>query len=195
MRTGKAGGQASHVESTVNGSATTCTAALAAQAHSDSARGTAATDADARQVTDGSGVAARGGTADSAAGCGRRQAAPVQSQLEQCISDARPGGTGVQRGEVETGADVFANASEAIVNDASAADSSGARSYLCTGFDCYVVREPCAMCAMALVHSRVRRVIYAARDAAGGALGGQFLLHAQRSLNHHYEVYRTVQDP
>jgi tRNA-specific adenosine deaminase 3 len=46
------------------------------------------------------------------------------------------------------------------------------------------------MCAMALVHSRVRRVVYCAPDAAHGALGGALRLHAQRSLNHHYRVYR-----
>ena len=45
------------------------------------------------------------------------------------------------------------------------------------------------MCAMALVHSRLRRIIFCAPDAAAGALGGAFKLHAQRSLNHHYLVY------
>ena len=63
------------------------------------------------------------------------------------------------------------------------------RPYLCTGYDCYVVREPCAMCAMALVHSRVRRVHYCKQDASYGALGGTFKLHAQKSLNHHYVVF------
>lgn len=62
--------------------------------------------------------------------------------------------------------------------------------YLCTGYDCYVVREPCAMCAMALVHSRVRRIMYCEPDLQHGALGGSFKLHGQRSLNHHYQVYR-----
>ena len=62
--------------------------------------------------------------------------------------------------------------------------------YLCTGFDCYVVAEPCAMCAMALVHSRVRRVVFCEPDQAHGALGGRFRLHGCRSLNHHYQVYR-----
>ena len=67
--------------------------------------------------------------------------------------------------------------------------STGSKPYLCTGFDCYLVREPCAMCAMALVHSRVRRVLYAETDHDHGALGGKFRLHGQRSLNHHYTVY------
>lgn len=63
--------------------------------------------------------------------------------------------------------------------------------YLCTGYDCYVVQEPCAMCAMALVHSRARRVVFCVRDPAGGALGGSGLkLHSKRTLNHHYIVYK-----
>jgi tRNA-specific adenosine deaminase 3 len=45
------------------------------------------------------------------------------------------------------------------------------------------------MCAMALVHSRLQRVIYCVPDARHGALGGRSKLHAQRSLNHHYAVY------
>jgi tRNA-specific adenosine deaminase 3 len=45
------------------------------------------------------------------------------------------------------------------------------------------------MCAMALVHSRLRRVVYSCPDLRWGALGGRFKLHGQRSLNHHYAVY------
>ncbi len=73
---------------------------------------------------------------------------------------------------------------------ASPAEAAGDKPYLCTGYDCYTVREPCAMCAMALVHSRVRRVIFCIPDVQHGALGGKFRLHGQRSLNHHYQVYR-----
>lgn len=71
----------------------------------------------------------------------------------------------------------------------------GPKPYLCTGFDCYVVREPCVMCAMALVHSRVQRVIYAEADPEHGALGGSLKLHGQQSLNHHYSVYHMAREP
>ena len=72
---------------------------------------------------------------------------------------------------------------------------AGPKPYLCTGYDCYLVREPCAMCAMALVHSRVRRVVYSETDHECGALGGSFRLHGQRSLNHHYTVYHMLRTP
>ncbi len=46
------------------------------------------------------------------------------------------------------------------------------------------------MCAMALVHSRVRRVVYCHSDAQGGALQSRYRLHGCRSLNHRYQVWR-----
>ena len=66
------------------------------------------------------------------------------------------------------------------------------RPYLCTGYDAFMVREPCIMCAMALVHSRLKRVIFACPNAKTGALTGPSgvrRLHGVKSLNHHYFVY------
>ncbi|XP_047048417.1 tRNA-specific adenosine deaminase TAD3-like isoform X1 [Lolium rigidum] len=65
------------------------------------------------------------------------------------------------------------------------------RPYLCTGFDIYLVWEPCAMCAMALVHQRFKRVFYALPNPITGALGSVYRLHGQKSLNHHYSVFRV----
>ncbi|EDW01731.1 probable inactive tRNA-specific adenosine deaminase-like protein 3 isoform X2 [Drosophila grimshawi] len=61
--------------------------------------------------------------------------------------------------------------------------------YLCTGYDVYLLREPCLMCAMALVHSRVRRIFFL-ELSRNGALASTFQLHAVKELNHHYEVFQ-----
>lgn len=63
--------------------------------------------------------------------------------------------------------------------------------YICTGYDLYVTREPCVMCAMALVHSRIGRVFYGTASA-DGALGTKFKVHSQRDLNHRFEVFKGV---
>ncbi|XP_048135291.1 tRNA-specific adenosine deaminase TAD3 isoform X3 [Rhodamnia argentea] len=66
------------------------------------------------------------------------------------------------------------------------------RPYLCTGNDIYLVWEPCTMCAMALVHQRIRRVFYAFPNPSAGALGSVHRLQGEKSLNHHYAVFRVV---
>lgn len=52
----------------------------------------------------------------------------------------------------------------------------------------YVTLEPCAMCAMAIVHARVKRVVFAARDPKTGAAGSVFDLLGSDRHNHRVEV-------
>ncbi|MED6224528.1 hypothetical protein PIB30_085017 [Stylosanthes scabra] len=66
------------------------------------------------------------------------------------------------------------------------------RPYLCTGYDIYLVWEPCTMCAMALVHQRIRRIFYAFPNLNAGALGSVHRLQGEKSLNHHYAVFRVL---
>jgi tRNA-specific adenosine deaminase 3 len=63
------------------------------------------------------------------------------------------------------------------------------RQYLCSQFDAYLTIEPCSMCSMALLHSRIGRVIYGSSNPLLGGLGGKFFIHTEKSLNHHFEVY------
>lgn len=63
-----------------------------------------------------------------------------------------------------------------------------ARNYRLPGTTLYVTLEPCAMCAMALVHARVGRVVYAARDPRTGAAGSVFDLLDSSAHNHRIEV-------
>ena len=56
------------------------------------------------------------------------------------------------------------------------------------GCTLYVTLEPCAMCAMAMVHARVARVVYGATDPKTGAAGSVFDLLADPRHNHRIEV-------
>ncbi|KAJ3075517.1 adenosine deaminase, tRNA-specific 3 [Podochytrium sp. JEL0797] len=62
--------------------------------------------------------------------------------------------------------------------------------YLCTGLDAYLSREPCAMCAMGLLHSRIRRVFYWERREDGG-IGSAYKIHVHPNLNHKFAVFRV----
>src|ERR671918_357018 len=57
-----------------------------------------------------------------------------------------------------------------------------------TDCDLYVTKEPCAMCAGALVHTRVRRVIFGCADSAAGAAGSVINLLQMPTLNHRCEI-------
>jgi len=56
----------------------------------------------------------------------------------------------------------------------------------------YVTLEPCAMCAMALMHARFKRVVFAAHDPKTGVAGSVTDLFAIRQLNHHTQIVGGV---
>ena len=63
--------------------------------------------------------------------------------------------------------------------------------------DCtlYVTKEPCPMCAGALVHCRLARVVFGAPDPKGGAAGGAMNLLQFPPLNHECDITPGIMEP
>ncbi len=61
-----------------------------------------------------------------------------------------------------------------------------------TDCDLYVTKEPCAMCAGALVHTRTRRVIFGCADPAAGAAGSLINLLQMHGFNHQCQITSGV---
>jgi len=62
------------------------------------------------------------------------------------------------------------------------------RNHRLVGCTLYVTLEPCAMCAMAMIHARLARVVFGASDPKTGAAGSVFDLLADPRHNHRVEV-------
>jgi tRNA(adenine34) deaminase len=67
------------------------------------------------------------------------------------------------------------------------AAAAASDSYRLTGTTLYVTLEPCAMCAGAMVHARVQRLVFAATDPRAGAAGSVFNIVQHPALNHRIE--------
>jgi tRNA(adenine34) deaminase len=64
--------------------------------------------------------------------------------------------------------------------------------YRLVGCTLYVTLEPCAMCAGAIQHARIARLVYGASDPKTGACGSVVNLMAETRLNHHTDVESGV---
>lgn len=64
--------------------------------------------------------------------------------------------------------------------------------YRLPGCELYVTLEPCVMCAGAMMHARLKRVVFGAADPKTGACGSIVNLFEQEKLNHHTEVVGGV---
>ena len=60
--------------------------------------------------------------------------------------------------------------------------------YRLVGCDLFVTLEPCVMCAGAIMHARVARLVYGARDSKTGACGSVIDVFGDSRLNHHTRV-------
>ena len=66
------------------------------------------------------------------------------------------------------------------------------RNYRLVDCTLYVTIEPCVMCAGAIVHARIARLVFGARDPKTGACGSVIDVFADRRLNHHTTVVENV---
>jgi tRNA(adenine34) deaminase len=80
--------------------------------------------------------------------------------------------------------DPTAHAEIAALREAAAA----ARNYRLPGCVLYVTLEPCAMCAGAVLHARLARLVYGARDPKTGACGSVLDVTGEARINHHTRV-------
>lgn len=86
--------------------------------------------------------------------------------------------------QVETLRDATAHAEMLALTQA----ESGVGDWRLNDCDLYVTKEPCPMCAGAIVHCRVRRVVFGCFDPKGGAAGGFINLLQHPNLNHRSEI-------
>jgi tRNA(adenine34) deaminase len=84
--------------------------------------------------------------------------------------------------------DPSAHAEVVAIRDA----AKQAGNYRLTGCELYVTLEPCVMCAGAIMHARIARVVYGASDPKTGACGSVVDLFADTKLNHHATVVSGV---
>jgi tRNA(adenine34) deaminase len=65
-------------------------------------------------------------------------------------------------------------------------------SWRLSGLTLYVTKEPCIMCAGALVNSRITRLVYGCRDVKAGGVDSLYAILSDRRLNHQVEVVSGV---
>jgi tRNA(adenine34) deaminase len=102
------------------------------------------------------------------------------------VCDGRIVGRGWNR--VISSSDPCAHAEIEALRDA----ARGLANYRLSGCELYVTLEPCAMCAGAIIHSRIERLVFGAHDPKAGAVGSIMQVINHPRLNHHLDVSEGV---
>lgn len=114
------------------------------------------------------------------------------AQAAECLGEVPVGAVIVKAGEIIGrgfntpigDSDPTAHAEIAALRDA----ARKLNNYRLPGCELFVTVEPCAMCAGAIIHSRIARVVYGARDYKTGVHGSVVDLFAVERLNHHATI-------
>ena len=116
----------------------------------------------------------------------------VQAQYAKAAGEVPVGAVVVRNGEIIatgfncpiSGHDPTAHAEIMALRNAAAV----CRNYRLPDCELYVTLEPCAMCVGAMIHARLKRVVFGAYDPKTGACGSVIDLFMQKELNHHTTV-------
>jgi tRNA(adenine34) deaminase len=100
------------------------------------------------------------------------------------------GGAIIARGQNRVLRDLDPTAHAEIVALRAAAAAIG--NYRLSGCTLYVTLEPCAMCAGAMIHARIDRLVYSAADPKAGAAGSVLAVLNHPQLNHQMEVEQGI---
>ena len=124
------------------------------------------------------------------------QAALAEARLASAAGEVPIGaivvyeGAIVARGQNRVLRDLDPTAHAEIVALRAAAVAMG--NYRLLGCTLYVTLEPCAMCAGAMIHARLARLVYAAADPKAGACGSVLAVLNHPQLNHQMAVERGI---
>jgi tRNA(adenine34) deaminase len=124
------------------------------------------------------------------------QAALAQARLSAEVGEVPIGAVMVYQGEIIARAQncvlrhVDPTAHAEVIAMRTAAKALG--NYRLAGCTLYVTLEPCAMCAGAMIHARIDRVVFAAADPKAGACGSVLAVLNHPRLNHQMQVEQGI---
>ena len=70
--------------------------------------------------------------------------------------------------------------------------SKASNNYRLINTTLYVTIEPCIMCMGAIIHARIKRIVFGAKDPKWGAAGSLYNMAADKRLNHHPEIKEGI---
>ena len=143
----------------------------------------------------GAAIVDQAGHVVAASGCGITASDSVGRRpytgvaLVERTASATAGDDGTNACALPTGAHAVFEALRAASVVRRGSGDKDPSAYLCTGLTVVTTAEPCAMCCMAMVHSRVARAVFGSRNPGHGGLVSAYRIHTLPSLNHRFVAH------